>query len=138
MIQDSLPVYFAADVSWDMDKDHGIMEEKLFDYESLFNIDLKIGKKERFQYRLSTPNHAMVFIGADVQNGKPAKWLVENSWGKDIGKEGLWTMYDKWFNEYVFVVIVPEKYLPEDLKVILKTKPEAIPAWDTMRSAFAK
>ncbi|MDD5766418.1 MAG: C1 family peptidase [Candidatus Marinimicrobia bacterium] len=138
MIQDSLPVYFAADVSWDMDKDYGIMEEKLFDYESLFNIDLKIGKKERFQYRLSTPNHAMAFIGADIQNGKPAKWLVENSWGKDIGKDGLWTMYDKWFDEYVFVVIVPEKYLPEDLKVILKTKPESIPAWDTMRSAFTK
>jgi bleomycin hydrolase len=47
-------------------------------------------------------------------------------------------MYDKWFDEYVFVVIVPEKYLPEDLKVILKTKPESIPAWDTMRSAFTK
>ena len=35
----------------------------------------------------------MVLRGVDIVEGKPRKWLVENSWGKDKGKQGTWTLY---------------------------------------------
>lgn len=136
MLQDSLPVWFAADVQYNMDRDKGLMANDLFDYQTLFNLKLQMPKKERYLYKISNPGHAMALIGVDIKERKPQKWLVENSWGKDIGKGGYWTMNDDWFNEYVFTVIVPQKYLPADILNLLKTRPETLPAWDGMRSVF--
>ncbi|RKZ08235.1 aminopeptidase, partial [bacterium] len=81
-------------------------------------------------------NHAMVFIGVDTLGGKPLKWLVENSWGTDRGNKGYWTMYDNWFDEYVFAVIINKAYLPDDVTALFKTKPITLPAWDPMRDMY--
>jgi bleomycin hydrolase len=79
----------------------------------------------------------MVLIGVDLSDDNtPEKWLVENSWGKDTGNDGLWTMYDEWFDKYVFSVIVRRSHVPKDVLKILKTEPEILPAWDPMRGAF--
>ena len=65
----------------------------------------------------------MVFMGVDIINDKPAKWLVENSWGEDSGKKGYLHMYDTWFDEYVIVSVVRLEYLPDKTKPFLDTKP---------------
>jgi bleomycin hydrolase len=41
-------------------------------------------------------------------------------------------MYDDWFNEYVYVVIVDRKHLSKEVVAILETKPTLLPAWDPM------
>jgi bleomycin hydrolase len=71
-----------------------------------------------------------VLVGVDMVEGKPRKWLVENSWGKDLGDEGFFTMSDDWFNEYVLNVIIPKKYLPDDILAITKQTPAPLPVWD--------
>lgn len=133
VLQDSIPVWFAADVAIDMDREKGIMAANLYDYESLLGLKLGLSKRDRLLYRHSIPGHAMALIGVDIKDGKPQKWLVENSWGTKVGKDGYWTMFDNWFNEYVFVVIVPRKYLTPQLDNLLKTKPEELPVWDPLR-----
>ena len=48
----------------------------------------------------------------------------------------MWAMYDDWFDNYVFSVIIHKRYLPKDVLALLETKPTVIPAWDPMRDAF--
>jgi bleomycin hydrolase len=128
------PVWFACDVGKDQDGEKGIMAPDIYDYQSIYGVDLQLTKSDRLLYRESSANHAMVFVGVDTLNSQPTKWLVENSWGDAKGNKGYWTMYDKWFDEYVYEVIINKKYLPQDILDILKTKPEELPPWDPMSS----
>jgi len=135
-LQAGEPVWFAADVGWQMERKLGIMAADIYDYSALYRIPFSINKADRLSFRATSPNHAMILIAADLQDDKAVKWRVENSWGTDNGSKGYWTMYDGWFNEYVFTIIINQKYLAEDTKKLLKMKPQRLPAWDPMRQAF--
>jgi len=138
-VLDSTPVWFAADVGHDMDRDQGIMAVGLYDYQALFEVNTDYDRKVGVAYGGRIPNHAMVLIGVDtLANGRPRKWLVENSWGTDTGNQGYWTMYDNWFDKYVFNVIIPAKYLPEKVRQLRTAEPQVLPAWDPMRAAFQR
>jgi len=45
-------------------------------------------------------------------------------------------MSDRWFDEYVYAVIVKKSLLPPEVLGLLDTKPAVLPAWDPMRSFF--
>ena len=80
----------------------------------------------------------MVFTGVDLDtNRHPIKWLVENSWGSKAGKNGMYVMYDKWFDYYVYEIVVPRKNLPLKLQKLLKQKPIVLPPWDPMFEFFS-
>jgi bleomycin hydrolase len=130
------PTWFAADVGMQNDGKDGIFEDGIYDYGALFGVDMGLTKPERVQYLDSSPNHAMVFIGVDTLGGRPVKWLVENSWGSEKGNKGLWTMYDNWFDQYVYGAIIHKKFLPASVVALMTTKPEVLPAWDPMRELF--
>ena len=130
------PVWFAADAGAENDKKNGIFALGMYDYRSLLGVNMELTKAERILYFDSSPNHAMVFVGADTLGGKPVKWRVENSWGTDVGDKGYWTMYDGWFDQYVYGVIVNKSFIPGDVLSLLATKPETLPAWDPMREMF--
>ncbi len=129
---DNQPVYFACDVSKEDSYEHGIMSPKIYDYETFYGLDFSMSKKDKFRYRESRSTHAMVFVGVDTLKGRPAKWLVENSWGDKKGDKGYWTMYDEWFDEYVYKVIINKKHLSKRVLDILKTEPIVLPPWDPM------
>jgi bleomycin hydrolase len=129
---DNQPVYFACDVSKEDSYEHGIMSPKIYDYEALYGLDFTMTKADKFRYRESHSTHAMVFVGVDTLKGEPTKWLVENSWGDERGDKGYWSMYDQWFDEYVYKVIINKKYLPKPVLDILKTEPTVLPPWDPM------
>lgn len=131
---DDQPVWFGADVGKDQDKEQGIMAVGLYDYESIFDVDLKMTKAQRSLYRESTVNHAMVFTAVDLKDDKPLKWKVENSWGDEKGSKGYWTLYDSWFDENVYSIIVKKKYVPEDILKIFEKKPIVLPPWDPIWS----
>jgi len=133
-ILDDMPVSFAADVGYDQSKKLGIMADGLYDYDSIYNTDMSMTKAERALYRNSVRGHGMAFVGVDVQNGKPVKWLVENSWGKDDGSDGYWTLYDKWFDIHVYNIIVKKKYAPKEILKIYEQPPIILPPWDPMLS----
>jgi len=132
VLLDNKPVYFAADVSPDQDSKAGIMARNLYDYESIYALDMGLNKTERLLFRDSTINHGMAFIGVDLAAGRPVKWLVENSWGSDRGSGGLWTMYDDWFVDNVYNIIVHRDYVPDEVRRILELPAEKLPVWDPM------
>jgi bleomycin hydrolase len=123
-------VWFGADSGWQMDRKLGIMAEGIFDYASLYGYEKKLSKAEKLQCKDIAPVHAMAIVGADKENGRPLKWLVENSWGSDIGDKGYWTMYDNWFENYVLVIIINKKHLTEADKKLLDLTPVILPSWD--------
>ena len=129
-VLDDEPVWFACDVGKDQSRDHGIMAMGMFDYDSIYGTDMSMSKAERSLFRESVPNHAMVFVGVDMRAGKPAKWLVENSWGKDKGSDGLWALYDTWFDTNVYSVIVKKKYVPKEVLEIFEQRAKRLPPWD--------
>ncbi|MGV8122196.1 MAG: aminopeptidase C [Candidatus Xenobiia bacterium LiM19] len=126
-------VLFSCDSGKDMEKETGIMSCGIYDYESLFNIDLSMTKQDRVLYRNSTPSHAMVLSGIDIVDGKVRKWLVENSWSKERGNDGYFSMYDSWFDEYVYSIIANKKYVSPATLELLKTEPVVLPEDDPLR-----
>jgi bleomycin hydrolase len=123
---------FAADVSHDQSKDAGIMAAGLYDYESLYGLEVAMTKAERALYRDSVRNHGMNLVGVDMKGKTPLKWRVENSWGTDNGGKGFWTMYDDWFDMHVYNIIVLKKYVPKKVQDIAKQSPVILPPWDPM------
>jgi bleomycin hydrolase len=123
---------FAADVGHDQSGDTGIMADGMFDYESLYDLEIKMTKAERALYRQSVRSHAMSLVGVDMKGETPLKWRVENSWGEDSGSKGFWTMYDNWFDMNVYNIIVLKKYVPKEIQDIAKQSPVILPPWDPM------
>jgi bleomycin hydrolase len=131
-VLDKQPVWFAADVGKDQDGPHGIMEVGVHDFASIFGDTGKLTKAQCWSYYEGNPTHAMVFMGVDLQDNKPVKWLVENSWGKDKGHEGYWSLYDNWFNEHLYMIVVKKAYVPQDVLKLYKQMPIVLPRWHPM------
>ena len=62
------------------------------------------------------------------------KWKVENSWGSDIGKEGVFIMNEGWFIDNVFQVVINRDYLSEEDKKNFEKEPIVLPIWDPLGS----
>ena len=58
--------------------------------------------------------------------------MVENSWGSNNGYNGFLIMTNEWFNEYMFRLVVEEKYIPAKTKKLLEQKAIMLPPWDPM------
>ena len=134
-MQDGEPVWFGCDVGKSSVRDGGVMSLDLFDKGSLFNTSFGMNKAERLEYGHSLMTHAMVFQGVNLdENGRPNRWRVENSWGKEPGKDGYYVMTDAWFDEYLYQVVVNRKYLPEEVLKAFAEKPILLEPWDPMGS----
>ena len=132
-IKDSTMLYFSCDVGKFMDRQRGVLDVNNFDYNSLMGTTFGMDKKQRIQTFASGSSHAMTLMAVDLDKaGKPKKWMVENSWGKDSGYQGHMIMTDEWFNEYMFRLVVEKKYVPSKVLDILKKEPVRLPAWDPM------
>ena len=108
-------MWFAADVLTQSMRKEGYLADGILKTKELFNINYKMNKSERLMYRTSFCNHAMTFTGVNLtDNDVPNRWKVENSWGKENGKDGYFIMDDKWFDEYVYEIFVSRKYVDEE------------------------
>jgi bleomycin hydrolase len=136
MIKAGEAVWFAADAGWQFERENGILASNIYDYESLFNINTKLAKADKIRYKVSIANHGMTLVAVDEQDGKVIKWKVENSWGTEKGNKGYWAMYNDWFDEYVYTVIIHKKHIKPKLLKILDQKPKIIPAWDPLRNCL--
>lgn len=131
-LKDSTMMYFSCDVGKFLDGKRGLLDVKNYDYESLMGTSFGMDKKQRVQSFASGSIHAMTLMAVDLdKEGKPTKWMVENSWGT-AGYNGHLIMTDEWFNEYMFRLVVETKYVPEKISNLLKRKPVRLPAWDPM------
>ena len=132
-IKDNTAMYFSCDVGKFSNSKKGTLDINNMDYESLFRTKFLMDKKQRIQTYSSGSSHAMTLIAVDLDEaGKPRKWMVENSWGAASGYKGNLIMTDKWFEEYMFRVVLEKKYVPADVLKMLEQKPVLLPAWDPM------
>ncbi len=132
MLKKGDAVLYGCDVVQESHTKEGIMHEDLYDFESIFQTKFGLNKQLRLDYRQSFLTHSMVLSGVDLVNGKPVKWKVENSWGKDVGQKGYFIMSDKWFDEHVLDLVVPKEYMPKKLLELFKQDPVELPAWHCM------
>lgn len=126
---DKNPVWFACDVGQWSDRTTGILDSQQFDYEALLGITLTLDKGNRLAYGHNQLTHAMVFTGVNLVDGMATRWKVENSWGKEPGHDGFFVMSDDWFNEYVYEVVVPARYLSETQRSGLTQPPIELMPW---------
>ena len=111
----------------------GISDPEMYDYESLFGVRLGMDKKARILTRQSGSSHAMTLIAVDTdENDRPLKWEFENSWGDKACHGGYLTFTDRWFDEYMFRLVINRKYLSDRADKAADSKPVMLPAWDYM------
>ena len=128
------PVWFGCDVGQMMERDLGIWDAALYDFDGVYDASFELDKAERLQLHETLMTHAMLLTGVDLDGEVPRKWRVENSWGDDKADKGFYTMNDSWFGEYVFEIAAPRDRLPADLQTALDAEPIVLPAWDPMGS----
>lgn len=132
-IKEGEPVWFGCDVNKFFDKKLHSMDLEQFDYSNTLGIDFSQSKADRLRYGQSLMTHAMVFNAFDGDELCPTRWRIENSWG-DANNQGFAVMTDKWFNEFMYQVVIDKVLLPLDITDILKQDPIVLPAWDPMGS----
>ena len=131
-IKNDEAVWFGCDVGKMFNRELGIMDMDLYDYEKLFDTKFKMNKASRLEYGDSAMTHAMLFTGVDLKGNIPTKWRVENSWGDKNGDKGYYLMSDSWFDEYNYEVVVDKKYLSNKSLEIFNRKPHNLEPWDPM------
>ena len=132
-LKDSTMMYFSCDVGKFLNSERGLLDVKNYDYESLMGTTFNMDKKQRIQTFSSGSSHAMTLMAVDLnKDGKPVKWMVENSWGPASGYQGHLIMTDEWFDEYMFRLVLETKYVPAKVMDIFKQNPIRLPAWDPM------
>lgn len=134
-LKDGQPVWFGSDVGQWLVRQGGLMDMNVLELEQLFDTDFPMDKAQRLDYGESLMTHAMVLMGVNLdEDGKPTRWRVENSWGKDAGKDGYYIMSDKWFDGFTYQVVVDEKYLTDEERAQFKQEPIVLEPWDPMGS----
>ena len=130
-MQDGKVVWFGSDVGKFGDRDNGYWDDTSFQAELLTGLDLAISKEDSLDLGFAAMNHAMVLTGVHLEDGRPVRWRIENSWGDEKGKKGYYICSDTWFDQYVFQAAVEKKYLLDNAQYLTRTPVELEP-WDPM------
>ena len=129
------PMYASCDVGKQSNTaaGAGFLDPGTYDYESLLGVKLTMDKKARILTRQSGSSHAMLIVACDTDdNDVPVKWQFENSWGVASGDRGYLTFSDRWFDEYLFRIVINRKYLDSKSISALSGEHIMLPCWDYM------
>ena len=133
-LNDGELVWFGCDVGKMLNRELGIMDTLLYDYEAALGTNVDLTKAEQLEYGDSLMTHAMVFTAVNIVEGKTIRWRVENSWGDKSGKDGWFIMSDEWFDKFMYQVVVNKKYLTFTQREALEQEPIELKPWDPMGS----
>ena len=65
----------------------------------------------------------MSICGVNIlENGKPQRWKLEDSYGTRAEFNGYYIMNDNYFDEFVLQAIINKKYLSSEQLELLKQK----------------
>ena len=130
-IKNNDAMYFSCDVGKQLNRKAGLLSVDNYDYESLYGVEFNMDKKQRMMSHQSGSSHGMALVAVDTdKDDKPTQWRLENSWGATSGDHGYLTMTDKWFEEYMFRLVINKKYLDEKTLKILEQKPTKVPYYN--------
>ena len=124
------PIWFACDCTQFALRKDGFFDQSVVRVDQLFGTEFTGDKAHGLEYGDSPSNHAMTFTGVNLsEDGKPNRWKVENSWGKDAGKDGYYVMSDAWFDRFVTELIIRKEYLDDATRALLTTEPVELDPW---------
>tara|TARA_B100000674_G_scaffold490254_1_gene505745 strand:- start:160 stop:1506 length:1347 start_codon:yes stop_codon:yes gene_type:complete len=140
-IKENESVWFGCDVGKWFERKKCVMDTDVFNYEEIFNTEFGLNKRERLNYGESLMTHAMLFTGLDCEEENNTvknetetivnKWRVENSWSESGPAKGYYIMTDKWFDEYVYEVVLHKKHLNEgEIRELNEGEVKTFPPWD--------
>jgi len=124
-------VWFGSDVGKFGERKLGIWDDGCFNLELLTGMELAMSKADGLDYGFSAMNHAMVITGVNIEDGKPTRWKIENSWGDERGAKGYYVCSDSWFDQYVYQAAIEREYLGE-LAALYDQTPIELEPWDPM------
>lgn len=125
-------VYFSCDNGKYMNNEKGIWNDKQYDYENLFQIDLSFEKGEMLDSRECYFGHTMVITGIELEDNRIKRFKIKNSWGKSETNSGYWIATPSWMKKYLYQIVIKEDYMLKDEIELLKTKPIELNIWDSL------
>lgn len=125
-------VYFSCDNGKYMNNEKGIWNDKQYDYENLFQIDLSLEKGEMLDSRECYFGHTMVITGIELEDNRIKRFKLKNSWGKSETNSGYWIATPSWMKKYLYQIVIKEDYMLKDEIELLKTKPIELNIWDSL------
>lgn len=137
-----VPCYMACDVMQEfgrnLDDFPGTLALGTIDREGLFGVELGMSRTDMLDARETCFTHAMTFQGVELgEDGRPAAWRVENSWGKDACKDGYLVMSGDWYRLYGGDVVVERRFVDEaTLKLWDEVPLEYTEPWGVVSSAM--
>lgn len=133
-MKDGHPVWFGSDCSLFGNREHAVFDRTVAGVEKLVDYKYRFTKGDRLINGDSAMNHAMVLLGVNLdRDGKPDRWRVENSWGKESGPNGgYYIASDSWFDECVYQIAVDKKYLSPETRALLEQPMIELEPWDPM------
>ena len=131
-LRDGEPVWFGADVSFFRDREGFAWDDRAYDYETSTGFPIEFEKGAMLDFHHSAMNHAMLITGVDLDDDKPLKWKIENSWGESSGAKGYYVMSASWFETFVYQAVVKTKYLKREHVAACKKAPTHLDPWDPM------
>ena len=109
------PIWFACDCAQFSLRKAGIFDRGTVRVDELFGTEFASDKAHGLEYNDSRSNHAMTLTGVNLDKaGEPDRWKVENSWGKDNGKDFICSPA-RGSDRYVQELIIRKEYLDERL-----------------------
>lgn len=131
-IHDGESVWFGCDCMNMMDRWKGIMNDRLYGFDELFDVEYVMDKKQMLDYMESSPNHNMVIVGVKQYEDGRRYWKVENSWGCEAGQKGYYIMNEGYLDRYASEFIIHKKYLNADQLKELQKPPVVLPFNDPL------
>lgn len=124
------PIWFACDCMQFSLRKEGVFDKASVRVDELFNVEFTSDKAHGLKYEDSPSNHAMTLTGVNLDaDGKPNRWKVENSWGKDNGKDGYYVASEAWFERYTQELIIRKDFLDEQTLAALESEPIELMPW---------
>lgn len=129
-LKDGDVVWFGCDCGRG-DSAINLWDNNTYNYKLLTKLNDDFTKAEQLDYKISAMNHAMVITGVHLEDDKPIRWKIQNSWGDGGANSGYHTMSDSWFDMYVYQAVVNKKYFGDKVK-LLEQEPIELKPWDPM------
>lgn len=125
-------IWFACDAGAFGARKEGIWDPASVQYEALLGgFSTAMPKGKRLEYNSSSATHAMLLTGVHFdKEGKPDRWKIENSWGKDVGDKGYFVCSEAYFKEFVYEAVIDRRHFSPAQLAMLEKEPVVINAWD--------
>ena len=121
-LEGGIPVYMGCNMTKMIHEEKGVLDKNLYNYKEVFHIK-HLTKEEALSLHDIGNEHIMLITGVHIENGKPVRWKVQDSYGENTHKNGYYIMNDNFFAEFVLEVVIDKKYLSIEQLKLLNQKP---------------